>query len=68
MDAYVVRRGLRTVIVLVVASIAVFYGLRVAPGDPTAGVLSPTVVRKYVRPTASGSGSTSRSGCNTASI
>ena len=29
-----------------VASIAVFYGLRVAPGDPTAGVLSPTVVEE----------------------
>lgn len=46
MGAYVVRRGLRTAIVLVVASIAVFYGLRVAPGDPTAGVLSPTVVEE----------------------
>ena len=44
MGAYLVRRGLRTAIVLVVASIAVFYGLRVAPGDPTAGVLSPNVV------------------------
>ncbi len=46
MGAYLVRRGLRTAIVLVVASIAVFYGLRVAPGDPTAGVLSPTVAKE----------------------
>ncbi len=44
MGSYFVRRGLRTVIVLVVASIAVFYGLRLAPGDPTAGVLSPTAL------------------------
>jgi ABC-type dipeptide/oligopeptide/nickel transport system permease component len=43
---YLVRRGLRTAIVLVVASVAVFYGLRVAPGDPTAGVLNPTVVEE----------------------
>jgi peptide/nickel transport system permease protein len=41
---YVVRRGLRTAIVLIVASVAVFYGLRLAPGDPTGGVLSPTVL------------------------
>jgi ABC-type dipeptide/oligopeptide/nickel transport system permease component len=44
--AYFVRRGLRTAIVLVVASIAVFYGLRIAPGDPTGGVLSPTVLEE----------------------
>jgi peptide/nickel transport system permease protein len=42
--AYLVRRGLRTAIVLVVALVAVFYGLRFAPGDPTGGVLSPTVL------------------------
>jgi peptide/nickel transport system permease protein len=41
---YLVRRGLRTVIVLAVALVAVFYGLRFAPGDPTGGVLSPTVL------------------------
>jgi ABC-type dipeptide/oligopeptide/nickel transport system permease component len=44
--AYLVHRGLRTAIVLLVASIAVFYGLRVAPGDPTTGVLSPTVAKE----------------------
>jgi peptide/nickel transport system permease protein len=44
--AYVVRRGLRTAIVLVVASVAVFYGLRLAPGDPTGGVLSPTALEE----------------------
>jgi ABC-type dipeptide/oligopeptide/nickel transport system permease component len=42
--AYLIRRGLRTVIVLAVALVAVFYGLRFAPGDPTGGVLSPTVL------------------------
>jgi ABC-type dipeptide/oligopeptide/nickel transport system permease component len=42
--AYLIRRGLRTAIVLAVALVAVFYGLRFAPGDPTGGVLSPTVL------------------------
>ncbi len=46
MGAYFIRRGLRTAIVLVVASIAVFYGLRFAPGDPTGGVLSPTALEE----------------------
>lgn len=46
MGAYLVRRGLRTAIVLIVASIAVFYGLRFAPGDPTGGVLSPTALEE----------------------
>ena len=46
MGAYLVRRGLRTALVLVVASIAVFYGLRFAPGDPTGGVLSPTALEE----------------------
>src|SRR4051812_19928890 len=46
MGAYFVRRSLRTAIVLIVASIAVFYGLRIAPGDPTSGVLSPTVQKE----------------------
>ena len=44
MGTYIFRRGLRTAIVLVVASVAVFYGLRLAPGDPTGGVLSPTAL------------------------
>jgi len=44
--AYLVRRALRTAIVLMVASIAVFYGLRFAPGDPTSGVLSPTALEE----------------------
>ncbi len=46
MGTYVLRRGLRTAIVLVVASIAVFYGLRIAPGDPTGGVLSATALQE----------------------
>jgi peptide/nickel transport system permease protein len=44
--AFLIRRGLRTAIVLIVASIAVFYGLRFAPGDPTGGVLSPTALEE----------------------
>jgi peptide/nickel transport system permease protein len=44
--SYFVRRGLRTILVLAVASIAVFYGLRIAPGDPTGGVLSPTALEE----------------------
>jgi peptide/nickel transport system permease protein len=43
---YIVRRGLRTAIVLIVASIAVFYALRFAPGDPTGGVLSPMALEE----------------------
>ena len=46
MAAYLFRRGLRTIIVLAVASVAVFYGLRFAPGDPTGGVLSPTALEE----------------------
>jgi ABC-type dipeptide/oligopeptide/nickel transport system permease component len=42
--AYLVRRALRTAVVLFVASIAVFYALRFAPGDPTSGVLSATAL------------------------
>jgi ABC-type dipeptide/oligopeptide/nickel transport system permease component len=44
--AYLVRRGPRTALVLIVASTAVFYGLRFAPGDPTGGVLSPTALEE----------------------
>lgn len=46
MASFLIRRSLRTAIVLIVASIAVFYGLRLAPGDPTGGVLSPTAVQE----------------------
>ena len=46
MGAYFVRRGLRTALVLLVASIAVFYGLRFAPGDPSGVVLSPTALEE----------------------
>lgn len=46
MGAYLIRRGLRTAVVLIVASIAVFYALRFAPGDPSGGVLSPTAAEE----------------------
>ena len=46
MSGYFVRRALRTLLVLIVASTAVFYGLRFAPGDPTGGVLSPTALEE----------------------
>jgi ABC-type dipeptide/oligopeptide/nickel transport system permease component len=41
--SYLVRRGLRTALVLLVASIAVFFGLRLAAGDPTSSVLNAAV-------------------------
>lgn len=39
--AFLVRRGLRMAIILLLASIAVFYSLRFAPGDPSGVALSP---------------------------
>jgi ABC-type dipeptide/oligopeptide/nickel transport system permease component len=48
MAAYLARRGLRMAVILVVASIAVFYSLRFAPGDPSGVVLNP-LAREEVR-------------------
>ena len=41
MGAFLARRSVRMLVILLIASVAVFYGLRVAPGDPTGAVLSP---------------------------
>lgn len=41
MAGYIGRRALYTILVMIVASIVVFYALRVAPGDPTGATLSP---------------------------
>ena len=41
MGAYLARRGLRMTVILVLSSIAVFYSLRFAPGDPSGVVLNP---------------------------
>src|SRR5579883_3320131 len=41
MRGYIARRAMYTVGVMVVASVVVFYALRVAPGDPTDAILNP---------------------------
>ena len=46
MVTFLVRRSVRMALILVLASIAVFYALRVAPGDPTGAQLSPTVLQQ----------------------
>ena len=44
MGAYIARRGIRMALILVVASIAVFYSLRFAPGDPSGVQLNPAAL------------------------
>ena len=44
MGAFLVRRSIRMAIILLLASIAVFYSLRFAPGDPSGVALSPTAL------------------------
>ncbi|MCC6313075.1 MAG: ABC transporter permease [Thermomicrobiales bacterium] len=44
MGTFLARRALRMVVILLLASIAVFYSLRFAPGDPTGAALSPTAL------------------------
>ncbi len=48
MVAYLTRRSLRMLVILVFASIAVFYSLRFAPGDPSGVTLNP-LAREEVR-------------------
>ncbi|MER3486463.1 MAG: hypothetical protein C4345_11340, partial [Chloroflexota bacterium] len=48
MIAYLTRRSLRMLVILVFASIAVFYSLRFAPGDPSGVTLNP-LTREEVR-------------------
>lgn len=40
------RRGIRMAVILLLASIAVFYSLRFAPGDPTGAALSPLALEQ----------------------
>ena len=46
MGAYLARRGLRMAVILLLASIAVFYSLRFAPGDPSGVVLNPLALEE----------------------
>ena len=42
MTGFILRRLLYTLAVMLIASIAIFYSLRVAPGDPVNAILNPT--------------------------
>ena len=42
MTGFILRRLLYTLAVMLVASLAIFYSLRVAPGDPVNAILNPT--------------------------
>jgi ABC-type dipeptide/oligopeptide/nickel transport system permease component len=46
MGTFLLRRGVRMAIVLLLASVAVFYGLRFAPGDPSGVALSPLALEE----------------------
>jgi ABC-type dipeptide/oligopeptide/nickel transport system permease component len=46
MTGYILRRLLYTIVVMVIASIAIFYTLRVAPGDPVNAILNPTAMEE----------------------
>lgn len=43
---YIARRALYTLGVMVVASVVIFYALRVAPGDPTDAILNPLALAR----------------------
>jgi peptide/nickel transport system permease protein len=46
MTSFVAKRIVYTVVVMVIASIAIFYALRVAPGDPVNAILNPTAIEQ----------------------
>lgn len=46
MIEYLARRTVRTLVILVFASVAVFYSLRFAPGDPSGVALSPLALEE----------------------
>ena len=46
MVEYLARRTARTLVILVLASVAVFYSLRFAPGDPSGVALSPLALQE----------------------
>jgi ABC-type dipeptide/oligopeptide/nickel transport system permease component len=46
MTGFIIKRLLYTLVVMLIASIAIFYSLRVAPGDPVNAILNPTAVQQ----------------------
>ena len=61
MTGFILRRLLYTLVVMLIASIAIFYWLRVAPGDPVNAILNPTAHgRRHGSELARGSASTCR--------
>jgi ABC-type dipeptide/oligopeptide/nickel transport system permease component len=46
MIGFILRRLLYTIVVMLIASIAIFYSLRVAPGDPVNAILNPTAMEE----------------------
>jgi ABC-type dipeptide/oligopeptide/nickel transport system permease component len=46
MTGFIAKRIAYTVVVMVIASIAIFYALRVAPGDPVNAILNPTAIEQ----------------------
>ena len=46
MTGFILRRLLYTLVVMLIASIAIFYSLRVAPGDPVNAILNPTAMQQ----------------------
>jgi ABC-type dipeptide/oligopeptide/nickel transport system permease component len=44
MIGFIARRVVYTIVVMIIASIAIFYALRVAPGDPINALLNPTAM------------------------
>ncbi|MDX6400662.1 MAG: peptide/nickel transport system permease protein [Gaiellaceae bacterium] len=44
MLGFILKRLLYTVVVMIIASMAIFYALRVAPGDPVNALLNPTAM------------------------
>jgi len=46
MIGFILKRLLYTIVVMIIASIAIFYALRVAPGDPVNALLNPTAMEQ----------------------
>ena len=46
MIGFILKRLLYTIVVMFIASVAIFYALRVAPGDPVNAILNPTAMEQ----------------------
>jgi peptide/nickel transport system permease protein len=46
MIGFILKRLLYTIVVMIIASMAIFYALRVAPGDPVNAILNPTAMEQ----------------------